>query len=188
MSETTKAKERRLKEGFFEKYIDNKKVIDIGVGRLETWDGADPVSPDCDTWDKDNGNAEIMEGVVDETYDTVYNSHLLEHLNQPELAIHNWMRILKPNGHLIIAVPHRDLYERRTTLPSRWNGDHKFFILPETEELPHTRSLKKIIEEGCKEYEFDIISIDVHDSCTNKDRPEEHGDGEYQIQAIIHKK
>jgi hypothetical protein len=97
------------------------------------------------------------------------------------------MRILKPEGHLIIAVPHRDLYERKTNLPSKWNGDHKFFILPETEELPDTRSLRKLIEEGCKEYEFQIISIDVHDSCTNKDRPEEHGNGEYQIQAIIRK-
>jgi len=27
MSETTKAKERRLKEGFFEKYIDNKLLL-----------------------------------------------------------------------------------------------------------------------------------------------------------------
>jgi len=188
MAETKKARERRLREGFFENYIDGKKVIDIGVGRFDTWDGADAVSPDCDTWDKDNGNAEFMESVADETYETVYNSHLLEHLNQPELAIHNWMRILKPNGHLIIAVPHRDLYERKTTLPSNWNSDHKFFILPETEELPYTRSLKKLIEDGSKEYEFEILSIDVHNSCTNLDKPWEHGDGEYQIQAIIHKK
>lgn len=187
MSETSKSKERRIKEGFFKKYIDGKKVIDIGVGRFDTWDGADPISLDCDTWDKDNGNAEYMESVKDNTYDTVYNSHLLEHLNQPELAIHNWMRILKPKGHLIIAVPHRDLYERKTSLPSRWNGDHKFFILPETEELPDTRSLRKLIEEGCKNYKFKIVAIDVHDSCTNKDRPEEHGNGEYQIQAIIKK-
>lgn len=187
MSETTKAKERRLKEGFFQKYIDNKKVIDIGVGRLETWDGADPVSTECDTWDKDNGNAELMEGVENDIYDTVYNSHLLEHLNEPVLAIHNWMRILKTGGHLIIAVPHRDLYERKTHLPSRWNGDHKFFILPETDELPDTKSLKRLIEEGCAMYNFEIISIDVHDSCTNKDRPDEHGNGEYQIQAIIKK-
>jgi predicted SAM-dependent methyltransferase len=128
-----------------------------------------------------------MDGVQNENYDTVYNSHLLEHLDNPVLAISNWMRILKKEGHIVICVPHRDLYERKKTLPSNWNGDHKFFILPDEEELPDTKSLKKIIEEGCSEYDFKIIEIETHNSCTNLDKPHEHGDGEYQIQAIIKK-
>lgn len=187
MAETKKAFNRRIKNGFFEKYINDKKVIDIGVGRIDTFDGADPLTDWCDTWDKDNGNAENMDGVLDETYDTVYNSHLLEHLNNPILAINNWMRILKSGGYLIICVPHRDLYERKKTLPSNWNADHKFFILPDEEEAPDTKSLKKIITDGCFGYNYEIIEIEVHDSCTNLDKPNEHGDGEYQIQAIIKK-
>jgi len=184
MAETSKSRPRRESEGFFDKYVQGK-VIDIGVGRFETWDGADALTDTCDTWDKDNGDAHYMKGVEDETYDLVYNSHLLEHLEEPELAISNWMRIAKKGGHVIIAVPHRDLYERQLTLPSRWNADHKFFILPETEELPDTRSLRKIIENGCKGFEYEIISIETNDTCTNNDKPEEHGNGEYQIEAII---
>jgi predicted SAM-dependent methyltransferase len=126
-----------------------------------------------------------MESVPNQTYDTVYNSHLLEHLDRPVIAIMNWMRILKPGGHLIICVPHRDLYERKKTLPSKWNLDHKFFILPDTEEEPDTKSLMHLIEVGCKQYQWELVAMDIHDSCTNHDKPEEHGDGEFQIQAII---
>jgi hypothetical protein len=72
-------------------------------------------------------------------------------------------------------------------MPSKWNLDHKFFILPETEDLPDTKSLKHLIEAGCKDYNYKIISIETNDTSTNKDKPEEHGNGEYQIEAIIQK-
>jgi predicted SAM-dependent methyltransferase len=184
MAETSKAHDRRVAEKFFDKYV-KEPIIDIGVGRIDTYDGADPLTPTCDTWDKDNGDAHFMKGVADETYQTVYNSHLLEHLEEPIVAIQNWFRILKKGGHLIMAVPHRDLYERKKTLPSKWNLDHKFFILPDTEEEPDTKSLMHLIKVGCKQYQWELVAMDIHDSCTNHDKPEEHGDGEFQIQAII---
>ena len=187
MAETKKAHDRRLREGFFKKYV-RKPIIDIGVGRIDTWDGADPLTPDCDTWDKDNGNAELMDGVADGTYKTVYTSHLLEHLNEPEKAIKNWFRILQEGGYLIISVPHRDLYERKKTLPSKWNLDHKFFLLPETDEAPHTRSFKHMIESALKGEGYKITSLTVQDTCTNHDRQHEHGNGEYSIEAVIYKK
>jgi SAM-dependent methyltransferase len=187
MAETSKAYQRRINEGFFDKYI-HGKVIDIGVGRIDTHDGADPLTPDCDTWDKDNGNAELMEGVADESYDVVYNSHLLEHLHNPERAILNWFRILKKGGYLIMSVPHRDLYERKKTLPSNWNLDHKFYLLPDTAEPPHTVSFKWLIERALQDKAYKLISMKVQNTCTNLDRPHEHGDGEYSIEAIIYKK
>jgi predicted SAM-dependent methyltransferase len=186
MAETSKSRPRRESEGFFDKYVQGK-VIDIGVGRIDTHDGSDPLTDWCDTWDKDNGNAELMESVPDNTYDLVYNSHLLQHLDRPELAIMNWMRITKPGGYLIMAVPHRDLYERQTKMPSKWVKDHKFFIMPDEETLPDTRSLKHLIEVGCRNFKYKIISIETNDTSNNKDRPEEHGNGEYQIEAIIQK-
>ena len=188
MAETSKSHKRRVEEGFFEKYVKGK-VIDIGVGRHDTHDGADPLTPDCDTWDKDNGDAHYMSSVLDETYDTVYNSHLLEHLEKPVTAIRSWFRILKSGGHLIMAVPHRDLYEMKTTLPSKWNRDHKFFILPDRCEPPNTFSLEGIIKQALKNESFEIIYIKTCDTCTpeNKGNPNEHGDGEYQIEAVVKK-
>lgn len=188
MAETKKAYDRRVKEGFFDKYVKGK-VIDIGVGRIDTHDGADPLTPDCDTWDKDNGDATYMKGVEDETYDTVYTSHLLEHLNNPVEAIKNWFRILKKGGHLIICVPHRDLYERKKTLPSKWNLDHKFFILPFECEPPNTFSLSGLIGYGLKGEEYIVEYIKECNTCTpdNLQDLKQHGNGEYQIEAVIRK-
>ena len=186
MAETSKSQPRRLKEGFFEKYV-VEPIIDIGVGRIDTYDGADPLTPDCDTWDKDNGNAVLMTKVKDSDYNTVYNSHLLEHLNDPITAIKNWFRILKKDGHLIICVPDRDSYERKTTLPSKWNGDHKFFITADRSEPPCTFSLKSIIDTALRKQKYKVVKITTINTCTNLDKPNEHGDGEYQIEAIIKK-
>jgi len=186
MAETSKAHDRRVQEKFFDKYV-KEPIIDIGVGRIDTYDGADPLTPTCDTWDKDNGDAHFMEGVADETYQTVYNSHLLEHLEEPIVAIQNWFRILKKGGHLIMAVPHRDLYERKKTLPSKWNLDHKFFILPTTSEPPHTFSLKDIVQSALVGKEYVIKMLRVCDTSNNHDKPEEHANGEYQIEIIIQK-
>jgi SAM-dependent methyltransferase len=43
-----------------------------------------------------------------ETYDFVLSSHMLEHTANPIKAISEWLRVLKPNGTLVLVVPHRD--------------------------------------------------------------------------------
>lgn len=98
--------------------------IDIGCGPC-------PVTHTCDRWDKAQGDATYMKGVEDESYDWVHSSHCLEHLDSPLSAIHNWWRILRPEGHLILTVPCFFLYEHKT-MPSQYNSDHKqaFSILP----------------------------------------------------------
>ena len=110
MAETSKAKARRESEGFYEKYIIGKSVIDIGVGRLDTHDGADPICSHAEMHDKDICDATTMESYANESFDTVYASHILEHLTNPIKAIENWLRICKPDGTVIISIPHRDLY------------------------------------------------------------------------------
>jgi SAM-dependent methyltransferase len=115
VTETSKAMARRRREGFFDRYFVGKG-IDIGCG-------SDPLAG-CDKWDKEQGDATFMAGVEDESYDFVYSSHALEHVDSPEVALQNWWRILKPGGHLIVGVPDEDLYEQGVW-PSRWNGDHK---------------------------------------------------------------
>lgn len=185
MSETVKSYQTRLAEGFFDKYI-NGKGIDLGVGRLDSVYGADPVHPDVEQWDKDNGDATFMETVADNTYDYVHASHLLEHIANPYLALRNWLRILKPGGFLIILVPHRDLYEKRVNLPSQWNLDHKFFILPDTEDLPHTINLTHLLESvwGPEEAKIEYVKVRDHDFDSHGFA---HSSGEYSIEAVIKK-
>ena len=164
MAETSKSKPRRIAEGFFDKYVKGK-IIDIGVGRIDTYDGADPLTEDCDTWDKDNGDAHLMDTVDNEVYDTVYCSHLIEHLEYPEQAIQNWFRILKPGGYLIIAAPDRDSYERSKVLPSKWNADHKFYLTLDYNEPPNTYSLISLVENALREIDFAIVEDKTINTC-----------------------
>jgi SAM-dependent methyltransferase len=76
------------------------------------------------TWDLEDGDAQFMHGVADDSLDFVFSSHCLEHINDPHEALVNWMRILKPGGHLIVAVPDEDMYEQGVW-PSSHNLGHR---------------------------------------------------------------
>lgn len=43
--------------------------------------------------------------VKDETFDYLVAAHVLEHIEDPILALKNWVRVVKPGGHIVIAVP-----------------------------------------------------------------------------------
>ena len=94
-AKTTKA--RREAEGFFDKFC-RGAGIDIGCG-------ADPVTQQCRGWDVQDGDAQKMAGVADESFDFVYSHHCLEHMRDPLEALLNWWRILKPGGYLLVTVP-----------------------------------------------------------------------------------
>lgn len=187
MAETRKAHTRRLREGFYEAYC-RGLGIDIGVGRIDTYDGEDALLvEDIHTWDKDNGDATFMLGVEDETYDFVYASHILEHISNPTLALKNWWRILRPGGYLILFVPHRDLYEKRTSLPSRWNNDHKFFLLPQEDDLPFTLGLRQLVEGALQELGMQIVYVKCCSEGHTITDPQLHSDGEYSIEMVVAK-
>jgi len=76
-------------------------------------------------WDLADGDAQLMASVADDSFDFVHSSHCLEHLVDPAVGLHNWFRILKPGGHLVVIVPDEDLYEQGV-FPSTYNSDHKW--------------------------------------------------------------
>ncbi len=127
MQETSKSQPLRKQRGDFEKYL-HGDGIDIGAG-------PDPLVVEQGTvraWDVQDGDAQIMAGVADGTYDFVYSSHCLEHMRSVEESLRNWLRILKPGGFLYTVVPDYVLYEKMVW-PSRFNGDHKqsfSFLIP----------------------------------------------------------
>lgn len=178
ISETNKAKNRRLDEGFFDYCQGNG--IDIGCSDS-------PILSNVDKWDFcfGNGDATFMEGINDEEYDFVYSSHCLEHVQDQVLALKNWFRILKKNGYLLLYVPHRDLYEKKKLLPSRWNPDHKIFLLPDKNEPPNTWGLKQLLE--MTEENYEIIYIKTCNYGHTITEPSLHSDGEFSIEAIVRK-
>ena len=182
--ETWKARSRRLSTGWFDKYAPaDQPGIDIGCQN-------DPVCPGFRLWDIifGDGDATLMEGVEDNQYQTVYASHVLEHLEEPILAIKHWYRITRPGGHLIILVPHRDMYEKKESPPSKWNHEHKWFYLPENVEPMSNRvlGLKNCILAAIPDP--DIVSFNVLSDGFKESPPNVHACGEYSIEAIIRKR
>ena len=185
MAETSRAKPRLIKSGFYAKHIEGKSVVDVGVGRFDTHDGADPICEWAEMHDKDICDATTMDSYADESFDTVYASHILEHLSDPIEGVKNWLRICKQGGVVFISLPHRDLYEKKKTLPSRWNADHKYFYLPLTSEPPCTFSVSDLIAIATEgKYKF---NVSVQNTCTNVDKPDQHANGEMSIEVIIYK-
>jgi SAM-dependent methyltransferase len=127
MKECSKSIPRRLSQpNFINKYF-------VGEG-LDVGGKPDPLAlyrevfsrmRSVRTWDLEDGDAQHLAGVSDGSYDFVHSSHCLEHLRDPSEGLGNWLRAVKPGGHVIVTVPDEDLYEQGR-FPSTFNSDHKW--------------------------------------------------------------
>ena len=175
--ETSKARGRRQREGFVDKYCTGYG-LDIGYG-------GDPVVVNVRGWDFEHGDAQLLYGLDDKSFDFVYSSHLLEHLPDVELALNNWWRVLKPGGFLILYLPHRDLYEKKMQLPSRFNDDHAHFFLPEDDDLTDTLGVLPLLNRVLNEFELVYCKVcDEGYINPGNDLPSE---GEFSIETIVRK-
>jgi SAM-dependent methyltransferase len=146
MFEASKSIFHRLKDSRYATRYLVGDGIDIGAGPDPLGQYAElfPLMRSCRHWDLPDGDAELMETVADGTFHFVHSAHCLEHMNDPRRALENWIRILKPGGHLICIVPDEDLYEQGV-FPSTYNSDHK-----------HTFTI-------CKKASWSAHSINVFD-------------------------
>lgn len=114
MKECSKSIPRRLRDpNFINKYFAGHG-LDVG-GRPDPLDlYAELFSRvlSVRTWDLDDGDAQLLAGVPDASYDFVHSSHCLEHLHDPGEGLSHWLRVVKPGGHVIVLVPDEDLYEQ----------------------------------------------------------------------------
>ena len=127
MKEQSKSIARRLSDSKFIRHYFVGKGIDIGGAPdpLSLYSEFFPLMESVKIWDLEDGDAQFMSAVADESFDFVASSHCLEHLNDPAEGLQNWFRIVKPGGYLVILVPDEDLYEQGV-FPSTFNRDHKW--------------------------------------------------------------
>jgi SAM-dependent methyltransferase len=171
--------DRRLREGFFEKYLSGDAILDIGFR------GGDPHSQpireratgiDLDFPGYDGKTLPFP----NESQDAVFASHVLEHIDDWAGTLAEWYRVLKIGGYMVIAVPHRDLYERKATPPSRFNLDHKRFYT--------TASLLHEVEEALPLGGYRLRSLkDVDDGFDYTKPPAQHASGCYEIELVLQK-
>lgn len=101
--------------------------IDVGGGNesLNLYQDYYPRMKGCRNWDLKDGDAQFMQTIPTDHFDFLHSSHCLEHLNDPYEGFANWLRIVKPGGYLVIAVPDEDMYEQGY-YPSQYNLYHQW--------------------------------------------------------------
>ena len=150
---------RYLRDGFADRYLSGANLLDVGYkGYLV---GVQPILPHAVGVDLDYPGYDGMHlPFPDESQDAVVSSHTLEHIGDYRTAIAEWFRVLRLGGFLIITVPHQFLYERKRSLPSLWNSDHKRFytsasLLAEVEEALDALSYRiRLLEENDRDFDY----------------------------------
>lgn len=126
MNEQSKSIARRKNDWRFANRWFVGRGIDIGCGedplKKEDWPRVTEVVPYDVTYG--NKDARYLQEIPDASFDFAHSSHCLEHLTNVRSALTNWLRVLKPGGFVICAVPEEYLYESGAW-PSRRNEDHK---------------------------------------------------------------
>jgi SAM-dependent methyltransferase len=126
MKETSKSSALPYRQALYYRYLAGRG-LDIGCGNdVLTLEGRE-----IDGWDVQQGDAQYLSTVADESYDFVHSSHCLEHMVDVHTSLSNWARVVKPGGAIFITVPEWTFYERRLW-PSIFNSDHKqiFTVMP----------------------------------------------------------
>ncbi len=180
VSEAGKSYHARRTSGFFEKYMNGEKVLDIGYkgydnSQLRT------VVPHAIGVDLDfPGYDGVRLPFEDATIDCVFSSHCLEHIPSYQDAIRDWYRVARLGGFIVCIVPSRLLYEKRRDLPSKFNKDHKRFYSP--------KSLLGEFEESLEENSYRIRHLEENDRGYDYHiGPEKHPKGCFEIVLVVEK-
>ena len=177
--EAGKTYKLKVAAGFIKKYLSGSAVLDIGFrGHVA---GSSPIPPHAVGVDLDFPGYDGMNlPFADETIDTIFTSHMLEHVENYKTIIQDWYRVLRIGGYMVCIVPHQYLYEKRHALPSKWNIDHKRFYTPS--------SLLREFEESLQPNSYRVRHLCDNDLWFDYNLgPDEHSYGCYEIELVVEK-
>jgi SAM-dependent methyltransferase len=178
-TESRKTYARKIADGFFDRYLSGKAVLDIGYkGGLQ---GVVPIVPQAIGIDVDYPGYDGKKlPFPDESQDAIYASHCLEHIKDYRGVLREWFRVTKIGGYLVIIVPHQHLFERRRDPPSRWNVDHYRFYTP--------ASLLREVEEVLEPNSYRILHLADNDLGFDYSvTPLQAGVGCFEIELVLQK-
>jgi SAM-dependent methyltransferase len=177
--EARKTYREKIESGFLAKYLSGPSILDIGHK------GADPdaetIVPHAIGVGFDYpGYDGLRLPFPDGSQDAVYSSHCLEHIPDSKGALAEWYRVLRVGGHIVLAVPHQWLYERKATLPSRFNRAHRRFYTP--------ASLLAEVEQALPPGGYRVRLLRDNDDGFNYNiPPQQHAGGSYEIELVLEK-
>lgn len=156
--EQSKAAKRRFLDGGFHSRFFVGDGLDIGgkPDPLGQYAGIFVGMLSVRTWDIEDGDAQFLKGIPDNTFDFVHSSHCLEHMEDVQGALANWIRVVKPGGYLVITVPDEDLFEQGIW-PSHFNSDHKWTFTIYKKKSWSPRSLNIM---DLSQYFGDVVSTE----------------------------
>ena len=90
------------------------RLYDVGCGPYKVFPHATGIDSGK-AWGKATADvhvetAERLDFAASQTVDCLFSSHLLEHLDDWQGALREWLRVLRAGGHLCLYLPHRDFY------------------------------------------------------------------------------
>jgi ADP-heptose:LPS heptosyltransferase/predicted SAM-dependent methyltransferase len=166
------------------------RVLDLGCGPAKVLPAPNIIGVDDNTDAKLFGiqakpnlfaDCAKLDVFTDASADTVFSSHLLEHVVDYKAALREWWRVLKPGGYLILYLPHKDHYPN-IGMPHA-NPDHKHDFRNEDitaamQEIAWRTpygwdQLRDEIRIGSDEYSFLQIYRKRSDKQTNLNEPKE---------------
>jgi ubiquinone/menaquinone biosynthesis C-methylase UbiE len=136
-----------------------KKVDCIGIDYAQpyAYTGKDKVDIACDVM-----NEKIP--VADNTFDYVYTSHLIEDFTDTKRALEEFIRILKPEGNLILVFPDQKVFEEvcyKTGQPLNIHHIHKdmglAFMQNRLQEIPYI-TYDNLFISNC-EIDYNVVMV-----------------------------
>ena len=147
-NETNKSYEYRVKKGYGEYF--QGRGLDIGCGNAPLSSRIFNGITELVEYDNEEGTSLINDGntcsnLEDNSFDFVYSSHCLEHMDDPYSSFRHWIRVCKPGGTLFVSVPHEVLYEK-CMWPSKFAPHYSSWTLEWESDLPKSVNVLKFIE------------------------------------------
>ncbi|MDY0193528.1 MAG: methyltransferase domain-containing protein [Aliarcobacter butzleri] len=108
------------------------------------------------------GSGDDLFWFKDNVLDYVYSSHLLEDFEDTETVLNEWLRVLKPNGSLVLFLPNEQLYRQYCqNLGAKPNHNHVHdnFSLNFIKDIIKTRNDLQVIHEVAVShiYSFELV-------------------------------
>jgi len=188
--ETKKANKRRKTTHLFKEKVFVGKGIDIGCGIDILSKKIFKKITEIEAFDLKDGDAQFVDKYrKKESYDFVYSSNCLEHMENPNEALAAWFNLVKHGGLLAFTVPDEDLYEQGH-FPSKYNPDHKWtFTLYKTNSWsPKSVNLCELVQTLNPAKIHKIEVVDTHYDYSLKGVDQTKKKTEAFIEVVIEKK